>query len=272
MLARLSISFNLPENLPGNWTDALRGRRSLRDVYTSLGRDELLRTSCWSARTLFATLGAPRKAITRHEVTAANRGPHKQVFVCGVENRGPHKQVFVCGVATRRAPVRQDCLVVSRRVLVDVCAACADDPITCFTAKARARESGSGYVEQLGEHTGTDQNGTAMEQDRRQHRRYPVEGWAEILVMDGTMFFRGEIIDISSAGCYIATRAELDLVPGALVEMIFRLRGAEFRPIAATRIVRPGDGAGFAFVTLNSKLQAQLDALIEVLSEARERT
>jgi len=56
------------------------------------------------------------------------------------------------------------------------------------------------------------------------------------------------------------------------VEMIFRLRGAEFRPIAATRIVRPGDGAGFAFVTLNSKLQAQLDALIEVLSEARERT
>ena len=29
------------------------------------------------------------------------RGPHRQVFICGVEIRGPHRQVFICGVEVK---------------------------------------------------------------------------------------------------------------------------------------------------------------------------
>nr|WP_281372371.1 PilZ domain-containing protein [Granulicella arctica] len=105
--------------------------------------------------------------------------------------------------------------------------------------------------------------------DRRQSERYPVEGWAEIMVMDGMMFLRGQIADIGSAGCYIATRADMGLKPGVHVTMIFRVRGVEFRPEGITRVVQPGKGAGFSFVRVNSKLRAQLDALIDVLNQSR---
>jgi hypothetical protein len=103
-------------------------------------------------------------------------------------------------------------------------------------------------------------------QERRQHTRYPVEGWAEVMMVDGTMLVRGQISDISSAGCFIETYAGYDLPLGSLVEMIFRIKGVEFRPVAATSVVKPGRGAGFSFLKMNSKLTTQLEALIAALS------
>ncbi len=58
--------------------------------------------------------------------------------------------------------------------------------------------------------------------ERRQHTRYAVDAWAEVLVKDGTMLFRGRVLDVSLGGCYIETEARLRLAPGTLVEMVFR--------------------------------------------------
>jgi PilZ domain len=103
---------------------------------------------------------------------------------------------------------------------------------------------------------------TSME--RRQHKRFAVDGFAEVLVADGTLLFRGRVLDISIAGCYIETQARLRIAPGTEVEMVFRVNGMVFRPRAAIRAVRP-DGAGFLFLNMNTKMQAELEALIAEL-------
>lgn len=102
--------------------------------------------------------------------------------------------------------------------------------------------------------------------ERRQHRRFAVDGWAEVLVADGTMLFRGRVLDLSVAGCYIETEARLRLAPGTPVEMVFRLNDIVFRPLATSAAVRPGEGAGFLFSHLNAKMQSNLETLIAELS------
>jgi hypothetical protein len=105
---------------------------------------------------------------------------------------------------------------------------------------------------------------TSME--RRQHKRFAVDGFAEVLVADGTLLFRGRVLDISVAGCYIETQARLRIAPGTEVEMVFRVNGMVFRPLATLRAVRPDEGAGFLFSSLNARMQAELEALIAELS------
>jgi hypothetical protein len=102
--------------------------------------------------------------------------------------------------------------------------------------------------------------------ERRQHKRFAVDGFAEVLVADGTMLFRGRVLDISVAGCYIETQARLRIAPGTEVEMVFRVNGIVFRPMATSRAVRLGEGAGFLFLNLDAKMQTELDALIAELS------
>lgn len=103
--------------------------------------------------------------------------------------------------------------------------------------------------------------------DRRENARYSVEGWAEVMTQDGTMFIRGRISDISSTGCYIESYAAFELPLNSVVEVIFRLKGEEFRPLASTKVVRPGVGAGFIFLKVNPRLRSQLESLISILSE-----
>lgn len=104
--------------------------------------------------------------------------------------------------------------------------------------------------------------------ERRQHMRYNVDGIAEVVVADGTMLFRGRVLDLSMAGCYVETQARLRLEPGTLVEMVFRVNGMVFRPLAASRMVRPGEGAGFLFLQGSVKMRTELRALIEELSRS----
>jgi hypothetical protein len=101
--------------------------------------------------------------------------------------------------------------------------------------------------------------------ERRQHPRFAVDGWAEVVVADGTMLFRGRVLDVSVAGCYIETEARLRLPPGTQVEMVFRVNEMVFRPLATSRAVRPGEGAGFLFLNLNAKMQSDLEMLIAEL-------
>ena len=105
--------------------------------------------------------------------------------------------------------------------------------------------------------------------ERRQHTRYAVDAWAEVMVKDGTMLFRGRVLDVSVGGCYIETEAKLKLAPGTPVEMVFRVNEDVFRCEATTRMVRTR-GAGFLFVNQDARMQRELKELIEELGGAEE--
>jgi c-di-GMP-binding flagellar brake protein YcgR len=127
--------------------------------------------------------------------------------------------------------------------------------------------------------------------ERRQHTRYAVDVWAEVMVKDATMLFRGRVLDVSVGGCYIETEAKLKLAPGTPVEMVFRLnedvlryRTADIRALlrakqvfrlnenvlrceATLRMVR-SRGAGFLFSRLDAGMRRELERLIEELEGA----
>jgi hypothetical protein len=103
--------------------------------------------------------------------------------------------------------------------------------------------------------------------ERRVHTRYAVDAWAEVLVKDGTMLFRGRVLDVSVGGCYIETEAKLKLAPGTPVEMVFRVNDRVFRCDAGSRMLRT-KGAGFLFSHLDAKSRMELEGLIRELSRA----
>jgi c-di-GMP-binding flagellar brake protein YcgR len=124
--------------------------------------------------------------------------------------------------------------------------------------------------------------------ERRQHPRYAVDVWAEVMVKDATMLFRGRVLDVSVGGCYIETEAKLKLAPGTPVEILFRLNDDELRYETADlrallrtkqvfrlnedvlrfeatiRMVR-ARGAGFLFSSLDARVRRELERLIEEL-------
>jgi c-di-GMP-binding flagellar brake protein YcgR len=103
--------------------------------------------------------------------------------------------------------------------------------------------------------------------ERRQHPRYAVDAWAEVMVQDGRMLFRGRVLDISAGGCFVETEARLRLAPGTAVEIVFRVDGAVFRCEATSRMVRT-KGAGFLFSDMDAKSRMELEGLITGLNEA----
>jgi hypothetical protein len=105
--------------------------------------------------------------------------------------------------------------------------------------------------------------------ERRQHARYSVDAWAEVMVKDGTMLFRGRVLDISQGGCYIETEARLRLAPGTPVEIVFRTHDRVFQCEGVSRMVR-ARGAGFLFEGLSSKSRTGLDWLILELSSTED--
>jgi PilZ domain len=112
-----------------------------------------------------------------------------------------------------------------------------------------------------------ERRGVAVEGivDRRQHTRYTVDAWAEVMVKDGTMLFRGRVLDVSAGGCYIETEARLRLAPGTPVEIVFRAHDRVFRCEGTARMVRTR-GAGFLFDAMAPKMRAGLEGLIAELS------
>jgi hypothetical protein len=105
--------------------------------------------------------------------------------------------------------------------------------------------------------------------ERRQHTRYPLDAWAEVMVKDGTMLFRGRVLNVSAGGCYIETEAKLKLAPGTPVEMVFRVNDVLFRCDAMSRMVRTR-GAGFLFSSMGAGMRRELERLIEELDGAEQ--
>jgi len=112
-----------------------------------------------------------------------------------------------------------------------------------------------------------ERRGVAVEGsvDRREHMRYAVDAWAEVMVKDGTMLFRGRVLDVSAGGCYIETEARLRLAPGTPVEIVFRAHDRVLKCDGTSRMVRTR-GAGFLFETMTPKVRAGLEGLIAELS------
>jgi PilZ domain-containing protein len=100
--------------------------------------------------------------------------------------------------------------------------------------------------------------------ERRRYTRYAVDAWAEVLLKDGTMLFRGRLLDVSLGGCYIETEARLRLAPGSGVEMVFRVGDKVLRCDGVSRMVRER-GAGFLFASMNARTRDELDGLIREL-------
>lgn len=103
--------------------------------------------------------------------------------------------------------------------------------------------------------------------ERRKHPRYAVDAWAEVMVKDGRMLFRGRVLDLSAGGCYIETQARLRMAPRTPVEIVFRVNDGVFRCDATSRMIR-SKGAGFLFENMDAKSQMELDGIIRVLSES----
>jgi hypothetical protein len=101
--------------------------------------------------------------------------------------------------------------------------------------------------------------------DRRKHKRYPCEGFAEVVGFRPHVLFRGRVRDISQSGCFVETRAHLNLPRLAEVEVRFTVCGLRQSALARVMDVRPGKGAGFEFLSTDPRLDHGFQKMIERL-------
>ena len=83
--------------------------------------------------------------------------------------------------------------------------------------------------------------------------------------------FRGQVRDISQTGCYIETRAQLNLRRFAEVELKFVANGEHLRFLAKVMDIRPGIGAGFEFLAGDPRMDGSFLKFIEGLSKGTEQ-
>jgi hypothetical protein len=111
--------------------------------------------------------------------------------------------------------------------------------------------------------------------ERRLNRRHDCEGFAEGWVSHPESLFRGEIRDISLSGCYIRTKARLNMARFAAVDLRFTLKGQRYRAAARAMDVRQGRGVGLEFTFPDSQppewLKHLLNAFIETAAPPAKR-
>lgn len=117
----------------------------------------------------------------------------------------------------------------------------------------------------LGEVASGEENGR---EERRATARFDCAGSAEVAVLDAGFLFRGRILDISQTGCYIESRARLELRRSTKVELRFMVEGTSFNILARVMQVRPGKGVGFEFSLDSLQIEKSLPDLIQKLSAA----
>jgi hypothetical protein len=84
--------------------------------------------------------------------------------------------------------------------------------------------------------------------ERRRSRRFGCEGFAEGFAIESGAVFRGDIDSISQTGCYVKTRARLNLKKHTGVDLHFMLKNRKYRTLARVISVRPGKGVGLEFM------------------------
>ena len=101
--------------------------------------------------------------------------------------------------------------------------------------------------------------------ERRRHKRFPCEGLAEVAAFRAKIVFRGRLTDLSESGCFIETRARLNLPRLTEVEVRFTACGLRLNVLARVMAVRPGKGAGFEFLPGDPRLGQTFSDVIERL-------
>ena len=110
------------------------------------------------------------------------------------------------------------------------------------------------------------ENGEQAEgRDRRRHERFACDGSAEVVAFNPELLFRGEVRDISLTGCYVATRARLNLKRFAEIELRFSAHGQHLSSLARVMDVRPGKGIGVEFLPGDPRMAKRFRDLIEQL-------
>jgi PilZ domain len=101
--------------------------------------------------------------------------------------------------------------------------------------------------------------------ERRRHERFTCDGFAEVVVFRPELLFRGEVKDISLTGCYISTRARLNLKRFAEIELRFSANGQRLSSLARVIDVRPGKGVGVEFLPGDPRMNKSFRELIRLL-------
>jgi hypothetical protein len=102
--------------------------------------------------------------------------------------------------------------------------------------------------------------------ERRRHPRYDCDGQAETLVIYSGCLFRGTVRDISETGCYIETKAWLNLKRFAEVDLRLMVNENDYRTFARVMYIRFGKGVGFEFLFPNPATEKLFKDLIETLA------
>src|SRR5258708_1502954 len=105
----------------------------------------------------------------------------------------------------------------------------------------------------------------AVGRERRRHKRFPCDGFAEGVAFRSKALFRGRLKDISQSGCFVETRAHLNLPRLAEVEVRFTAFGLKVKVLAKVMNLRPGKGAGFSFLSEDPRLDQAFHSMIERL-------
>ena len=108
--------------------------------------------------------------------------------------------------------------------------------------------------------------GNAGTKERRRSPRYACNGFVEVMAIEPECLFRGEIRDISQNGCFVITRARVQLERLAEADLRFKLNNRQFRVRARVMNVRHGDGIGLEFLGETAQCEAQIRGLIEELA------
>ena len=106
---------------------------------------------------------------------------------------------------------------------------------------------------------------TAGSRDRRRHERFACDGFAEVVSFRPELLFRGEVKDISLTGCYVATRARINLKRLAEIELRFSANGQQMSSLARVMDVRPGVGIGVEFLPGDPRMSERFREMIEQL-------
>ena len=101
--------------------------------------------------------------------------------------------------------------------------------------------------------------------DRRRHERFEFDGFAEVVSFHPELLFRGAVRDISLTGCYVETRARLNLKRFAEIELRFSANGHQLSSLARVMDVRPGKGIGVEFLPGDPRMSKRFRDLIEEL-------
>lgn len=101
--------------------------------------------------------------------------------------------------------------------------------------------------------------------ERRRSRRIVCDMFVEAIVDKRGTMFRGTIKDISQTGCYIETRAKLNLERQTRVDIRFMVEKSCYNTTAQVMDVRPGRGVGLKFVLEDEHTEEWIRELIEAL-------